>query len=264
MSGQCRPCLLTVAGDQVENAGGQMLAAELTDAQQPERRVFCGFQHKRVAGGNRHRNLERSENDRRIPRHDAAYDADRFSARVTENVLAERYRFAFRFARDPAVIAKHVDRRYDFWTRLRAERVPGFERNDASDRLHFLLDSVGNPQQQSAAFARRYQAPRLERARGSIHSSRHIGLAAARYLRDRRPGGGVFNVDRTTVRRFHVPAIDQHQRTRERRLVSGKRWRCGGHVVSRSANLSASLTCGTRSMRWNRQRSQRPASPSTA
>src|SRR5262245_55946510 len=190
MSGQRRPRLLTVAGYQVENAGGQMLAAELTNAQQPERRVFCGFQHKRVAGGNRHRNLQRSEDERRIPRDDAAYVAYRFSARVTENVLAERYRFAFRFARAPAVIAKHVDRGFDFGARLRAERVPGFERNDASDRLHFLLDSVGNPQQQSPTFPRRYPAPRLERARGSLDSSRHIGLAAARYLRDRRPGGG--------------------------------------------------------------------------
>src|SRR5262245_66206380 len=108
-----------------------MLAAELTDAQQPERRVFCGFQDERVAGGNRHRNLQRSEDDRRIPRHDAAYDAYRFSARVTENVLAERYCFAFRFARDPAVIAKHVDRGFDFGARLRAERDPGFEPTDA-------------------------------------------------------------------------------------------------------------------------------------
>src|SRR5262245_37577637 len=151
-----------------------MLAAELTDPQQPEPRVLGGFQDKRVAGGNRHRNLERSEDDRRVPRNDAPYDADRFSARVTENMLAERYRFALGFARDSAVIPKHVDRGLDFGARLRAKRVPGFERNDAGNRLDFLLDSVGNPQQQAAAFPRRYPAPRLERARGSIDSSRHI------------------------------------------------------------------------------------------
>src|SRR5262245_28301219 len=177
-----------------------MLPAELADAQQPERRVLGGFQDKRVAGGNRHRNLERSEDDRRVPRNDAAYDAYGLSARVTENVLAERYRFALGFARDPAVIPKHVDRGLYFGARLRAERVPGFERNDAGDRLDFLLDSVGNPQQQTAAFARRYAAPRLEGSRRSVHRSRDIGLTASRYLRDRPADSRVLNIDSTTIR----------------------------------------------------------------
>ena len=81
---------LAVAGQQVHDAWRQVFVAQLRDAQQSERRVLGGLQHQRIARRHRHRDLERAEHDRGVPRHDAADDADRFASRVAEDVLTER------------------------------------------------------------------------------------------------------------------------------------------------------------------------------
>src|SRR6266545_6640956 len=98
-----------------------MLVADLGDAQEAERRVFGGFQYQRVARGDRHRNLECAEHDRRIPWHDAADDTNRLAARVAQDVLAERNRLPFRLARKTAVIPDDLSRALDLGACLRPD-----------------------------------------------------------------------------------------------------------------------------------------------
>ena len=77
--------LLAVARDHVQDAVGQVARADLGHAQHAERCVLGGLEHERVAGAQRHRDLQRREQHRRVPRHDRRHDAQRLAHAVAEH-----------------------------------------------------------------------------------------------------------------------------------------------------------------------------------
>ncbi len=91
--GERRAAFFTVSGQQVQHAGRQVPVAQARDSEQRERRIFGRLQHEGVSGGNRHRDLQRAEHDRRVSGDDRPNDPDRFATGVAEHVLTERYRF---------------------------------------------------------------------------------------------------------------------------------------------------------------------------
>ena len=110
-----------------------MLVAQLRDTQQSQRRVFGRLQHQSVARRYRHRDLQRAENDRSVPRHNSANHADWLATRVAENVLTKGHRFAFELADDAAKIADHLDGALDLWTGLGANRVSRLQGDGTRD-----------------------------------------------------------------------------------------------------------------------------------
>ena len=133
--GERGAALLAVARHQVDHARRQMSLQSSATRRSRKRRVLCRLQDERVAGGNRHRDLERAKHHGSVPRHDAADDADRFAPGVAEDVLAERYRFSLQLAGDAAEVAEDVDRVLDFRPGLGANRVAGFLRERARESL---------------------------------------------------------------------------------------------------------------------------------
>ena len=81
--------LLAVAGHDVEHAVGDAgLGRELGQRQRAQRRLLRGLEHHRVAGGQRRRELPRGDDQRVVPRHDRADDAQRLASDQGERVGA--------------------------------------------------------------------------------------------------------------------------------------------------------------------------------
>ena len=217
---QRRAAFLAVAGQQVQHTRRQVLVAQLRDAQQSERRILGRFQHQRIACRNRHRDLQRAEHHRCVPRHDAPDHADGLAPRVAEDVLAERDRFALELAGDAAEIADDVGRALDLGTGLRPDRVPRFQGEDPREGLDLGLHGVGDPQQHPSAVARCHEPPRLERGGSGADRRVDIGAGRARHLADRGAVRRVFDVDEPAVRAFGRFSLNQHQVAGHRLFVA--------------------------------------------
>ena len=141
-----------------------MLVADGRQPQHAERGVLGRLEHQRVAGAERGRDLERGEDDRRIPGDDGAHHADRLAPRVAENVLAERDGLALQLAGEAAEVADDVGGAPGLGPRLGAQRVAGLLGDDAGQLLDPRLHRVGDLLQQAASLARHHAAPGRERS----------------------------------------------------------------------------------------------------
>jgi hypothetical protein len=81
--------LRAVAGDDVEDAGRKAgLVHAAGELERRHRRIVARFHDDCAAGGESGRELPREKEERRIPRYDRGDNADRFTARIDEEVRA--------------------------------------------------------------------------------------------------------------------------------------------------------------------------------
>ena len=184
MSGERGAGLLAVAGHDVEHALGQMLLADGREPQHAQRCVLGGLQHQRVAGAQGGRDLERAEDDRRIPGNDGADHADRLAPRVAQHVLAQRDGLALELAGEAAEVAQDVGCALGLGAGLRADGIAGLLGDDAGELLHPRLDGIGDLLQHAAALARDDAAPAGEGLARGLHGAVDILGAAARNAGD--------------------------------------------------------------------------------
>src|SRR5271163_4147505 len=71
-------------------------------------RAFGGLQYQRIAGAKRRRDLQRAEQDRRVPRDDCPYDTQRLASRIAQHLLAEGNGLALQLAGEAAEIAEDI------------------------------------------------------------------------------------------------------------------------------------------------------------
>ncbi len=185
-----------------------------------ERRVLGRLQHQRVAGGHRHRDLERAEHDRGVPRHDRADHADRLAARVAEDVLAERDGLALQLAGQAAEIAEDVGASLRLGPRLGAHRVAGLAR----DRAAPAPRPPPRPPRRCVASIRPRSrgATRLQagNAADAAATARSTSAAPPRGIaREGLPIGRVLHRQRLAALGADPLAADQHPRLGQRRLA---------------------------------------------
>ncbi len=215
--------LLAVAGEDVQHAVGQVLGGDLGHPQHAQRRVLGRLEHERVAGAQRHRDLQRGQHHGSVPGDDRGDDPERLAARVAEHVLAQRQRLALLLARDAAVVAEDVGRHRGLATGLGPDRVAGLGR----DRLRELLADrgqiLGDLQQRDAAVPRRLPAPLRKRLGRGLHRTVHVLGRPARDGAERLAPGRVLDLDPVSTGRVDPLAADQH-------LVG--QFQCDGHVLT--------------------------------
>ncbi len=180
MSGERGSRFLAVAGHDVQHALRQMLLAGGCEPQNAKRGVLGGLQHQRVAGAKGGRDLERREDDGRIPGYDGANHPDRFPPRVAEHMFAQRNRLALEFAGKATEIAQNIRRAFGLGPGLRADRIASLLGDDPGEFLHLRLDRIRNLLQHTAALSRNNAAPACEGLARSLHGPADVVGTAAR------------------------------------------------------------------------------------
>ena len=180
MSGERGSRFFTIAGHDVQHAFRQMVLADACEPQNAQRGVLGGLEYQRVPGAKCGRNLERRENDRRIPGNDGADHADRLAPRVAEHVLAQRNRLALELAGKATEVAQDVGRTLGLGPGLRADRIASLLGDDPGEFLHPRLDGICNLLQHAAALSRNDAAPACEGLARGLHGPVDVFGAAAR------------------------------------------------------------------------------------
>src|SRR5213080_392646 len=128
----------------------------------------------------------------RSPRHDRAHDAHRLAQRVGEEVAVHGKRVARELVRPARVVAEGLDRHRDVDLRLE-QRLAIVLRLDVGQVLGALLEQVGEPVEQGAAFASGELAPLLRFEAGARGPDRRVDFRLARlgHFGERLLGGGV-------------------------------------------------------------------------
>ena len=172
----------TVAGDDVDRAGGKAdLGRELGEAQRRHGRLRIRLQDDRAAGRERGRELPRRHQQRVVPRHDLAGDADRLLQRVGEERAADRVGAAGDRADRGSEEAEVLDRAEELGLR-RGDRLADVARLELRQLLAVRGDRVGERVQQARALVRRRLAPvAVERAARGLDCA--VDLRLARELR---------------------------------------------------------------------------------
>ena len=132
-----------VAGDDVEDAGGEDLGGELDEAEDRERRLLGGLQHLDVPGRERGRELPDRHHQRVVPRRDPRDDPDRLPAqerRVAAHVLARG--LAVEHARRAGEEADVVGAHRHLVARV-GERLADVRRLELRELLRVLVERVG-------------------------------------------------------------------------------------------------------------------------
>src|SRR4029450_3509865 len=156
------------------------LLSEGCEPQNATRGVLGGLQHQCVAGTKGGRDLERREDDRRLPRYDGANRPDRFPPRVAEHMFAQRNRLALEFAGKATEIAQNIRRALGLGPGLRADRIASLLGDDPGEFLHLRLDRIRNLLQHTAALSRNNAAPACEGLARSLRGPADVVGTAAR------------------------------------------------------------------------------------
>ena len=172
-----------VAGDDVEDAGGEDVGGELGEAQRGERRLLRRLEDHRVAGGQRRADLPDRHHQRVVPRRDRGDDAHRLAAGergVAGEVLAGG--LALHAARGAGEEAQVVDQERDLalGEPVRLADVRGLEEGEL---VGVRLDPVGELQQHPGALAGGAVEPALEGVMRGVDGALDVLGAAHRHLR---------------------------------------------------------------------------------
>ena len=169
-----RSSRVPVAAEHVEHAGREELGGKLAEHDRRNGRRFSGFQHDRVTGRERGRDLPDRHHQRVVPGDHLCAHADRLAAyerRVTRHVFAGT--LAFEHARRAREEAQLVDERGDLVGRHERLRLAGA-----------LALRVDEPRRNRSRSRRRCARVRVPARRASAHANRRT----RRPPRQPRPG----------------------------------------------------------------------------
>ncbi len=173
---------VAVAAHDVEDAGRQVLRADLGEQRRAGGRGVAGLEDDRVAAGQRRGDLPDHHHQRVVPRRDLADHADRLAAdprRVVGHVLAGRAALQdARGAREEAEVVGGVGH---LLRHGQVQRLAGVLALDLVDLVHAGLDRVGDLEHRGGAVLRRRVTPALEGGRrGGV---RTVDVLGARHRR---------------------------------------------------------------------------------
>ena len=159
MLDQCCATLDAVTSEDIEHARRQMLIADPTQMQDRERRFFGNFQHQGIAGHQGRGDLERRQNQRRVPGNDRTHNAIGLAARVVERFRIEISGFTLEFTGESGHIPENVDRAGRFCATLGSKCITVFSADGPSHRLDVLFERICDSMQQFASLAGRHARP---------------------------------------------------------------------------------------------------------
>ena len=172
-------------------AGKPTSAASSASRSAVARRLRVGLEHDGAPGRERRRELPGRHQQRVVPRHDLAGDADRLLQRVREERAADRVRAAGDRADRGGEEAEVLDRARDL--RLhRRDRLADVARLELGELLAVRLDRVGERVQEPRALVRRGLAPvAVERGAGCLDCAVDLRLARELRAAERLAGRGL-------------------------------------------------------------------------
>lgn len=174
--------------DHVDHPGRQ----QITDQRhQVEHRSGCllgGFEHRRVAGRQRRRQLPGRHQDGEVPRNDLAHHAERLVEVVGHGVLVDLAQRALLGANRRGEVPEVIDRQRDIGGQRFPDRFPVVPDLGHRQRGGVLVDAVGNHVEDRRPFGRCGLAPpRRRRVRG-VERLVDVGRVGARHLAERLAG----------------------------------------------------------------------------
>ena len=170
---------LAVAGEDVDDAGGENSVAQFAEPQARQRRLLRTLDHDGIAGGERRRRLLGAEPERMVERIDLGDDAERLPAREIEMTIALRERLALDFGDQPGAIAQPI-RGPDH---VAAHADDGVARIDGVEQRQFIgvfFDAIGQQLEAARALLDRHARPFLESRLRRLDRRIDIRLARGR------------------------------------------------------------------------------------
>ena len=190
--------------------GGRPASAKLDASSSTESGVCsAGFRtivHPAQIAG---RHLPRRHQQRIVPWHDLAGDADRLAQREADRVVGHRQHVAVDLRRETAVVlearrdVRHVELGLD-------DRLAAVARFDLGQLVGTVADDLGELEQHAAAILRGSVLPRalVERLARGLHCAVDILRVRVRHRCDDFRGGGIDDVDCLARRRVDIFAVD--------------------------------------------------------
>jgi ParB family chromosome partitioning protein len=151
------------------------------------------------------RQLHHRHEQREVPRHDLADDADRLAQRVGQKRPAHRHRLAAQLARPAGVVAQCLGGHRQVHLAGVTERLAGVVGFQCRQRLGVLFDQIREAVQQPLAVA-----GRARRAHGAVD----VGCRAPGHRAQRLAGGRVDVVEAGAIGSVLVVAVDEQARRR--------------------------------------------------
>ena len=234
MKGQRFPGLFAEAGNDVEHAVRQpRLLAEPAQEQRAKRRLLGRLQHDRIARDQRRAELPRGDDERIVPRHDRADDAERLLHHHRHIVRADRRDFVGELVGKLGIILDAVGAERDVDGERIGDRLADVERLQERQLLAMLADELGEAQQDFLFPGRVGVAPdpALERAPRGTNRAVDIGRAAIGDI------GEDLAVDRRdlgegrAIRRRDISAVDEGAALDFERRGAGEPAIAGGGAV---------------------------------
>jgi ParB family chromosome partitioning protein len=192
------------------------LVEQVAQVQRRQRRLLGRFQDHRVAGGQCRRQLHHRHEQREVPRHDLADDADRLAQRVGQERPAHRHRLAAQLGRPAGVVAQRLHGQRQVHLAGVAKRLAGVVGLERGERGGVLLDEVGEAVQQALAIRGPHAGPgvRLEGRAGGLDGLVDVRRRALGHRAQGLAGGRVDVVEAGAIGSVLVVAVDEQARRR--------------------------------------------------
>ena len=174
--------------DDVDHARRQQIADQRHQVEHRDRRLLGGFEHHRVAGRQRGRQLPGGHQDREVPRNDLPDHAERLVEVVGDGVLVDLGQRTLLRADRPGEVAEMVDRQRDVGAQRLADRFAVVPHFGHRQRGLVLLHPVGDLVQDRRPLGRCGLAPRRSRRVGGVERLLDVGLVGPRHLAERLAG----------------------------------------------------------------------------
>ena len=179
MADEVRAGARSVAGDDVDRSCGEAhLGSQLREPQRRQRRLRVGLEHDGAAGGERGRELPRRHQQRVVPRHDLAGDADRLLQRVEEERPADGIRAAGDRG-DRGGVEAEVLHCLDDLGLHRRDRLADVPRLELCELVAVREDRVGRARAGGASARWRRLAPRPPSAARAASTARSTSASPA-------------------------------------------------------------------------------------
>ncbi len=214
-------------GHDVEHAVRQpRLRRQLGEQERRQRRLLGGLEDDAVAGRERRPELPGRDDERVVPRHDRADDAERLALHERHRFRTDGRQLAAPLVDGLAVEAQARCGARDVDAQRVADRLADVEGLEQGEVVYARLDEVGEAQQDAAALGGRRPAPgpAVEGAAAGAHGAVDVLGAAAGDVGEVAAVAGTVVGERRPVGRRGEGAVDERVGTRADRL-GGRRAR---------------------------------------
>ena len=207
---ETRAGCFTRSGDDVDDAGRQAGFFETRrQCQRSQRRLLGRFQNDGAAGADCRRQFPRRHQQRIVPRHDLACDANRLAQRQAHRIIRNRNDIPVNFRGETAVVLEaggdigDVEFGFD-------DRLAGIAAFKFGQFVGAAPHDVGQPEQHPAAILGRGVMPRsfVKRAAGGRDCPIDIVGCGVGCLRDGFGGGRIDDVERAGTAGWDERAVD--------------------------------------------------------